>query len=57
MEIDKLSVYKIVEDLMENLSVNEHKENEAVIQPMQYLALPKKDKEDKEPPWTEKTKP
>ena len=24
-------VYKIGEDLMENLSVNEHKENEAVI--------------------------
>ena len=42
---------------MENLSVNEHKENEAVIQPMQYLALPKKDKEDKETPWTEKPKP
>lgn len=31
MAIDKLSVYKIGEDLMENLSVNEHKENEAVI--------------------------
>lgn len=31
MAIDKLSVYKIGEDLMEHLSVNEHKENEAVI--------------------------
>lgn len=31
MAIDKLSVYKIGEDFMENLSVNEHKENEAVI--------------------------
>ena len=56
MAIDKLSVYKIGEDLMENLSVNEHKENEAVIQPMQHPALPKKDKEDKETPWTEKPK-
>ena len=57
MAIDKLFGYKIGEDLMENLSVNEHKENEAVIQPMQHLALPERDKEDKEPPWTEKTKP
>lgn len=31
MAIDKLPTYKIGEDLMENLSVNEHKENEAVI--------------------------
>lgn len=31
MAIDKLSVYKIGADLMENLSVNEHRENEAVI--------------------------
>ena len=31
MAIDKLPTYKIGENLMENLSVNEHKENEAVI--------------------------
>lgn len=31
MAIDKLSVYKIGEDLRGNLSVNEHKENETVI--------------------------
>ncbi len=31
MAIDKLSTYKIGEDLIENLLVNEHKENETVI--------------------------
>lgn len=31
MAIDKLSTYKIGEDLRENLSVNEHKENEIVV--------------------------
>lgn len=31
MAIDKLSTYKIGEDLTGNISVNEHKENEAVI--------------------------
>ncbi len=31
MAIDKLSTYKIGEDLVENLLVNEHKENETVI--------------------------
>ena len=31
MAIDKLSTYKIGEDLTGNISVNEHKENETVI--------------------------